>query len=1572
MAVELATAYVPILPSMRGMERELTKQLTPIADRAGRDAGQASGSSFASAFAGTTRATGTLFKDLGRAATQALDIRGLTGTFAAGMRSSDAAASQLTGRMGTLGGAVARLHGGIGQLGERITRAAAPARTFGQAFQASFQTAGTAQGQFASGFGRIGTAAGRVASKAAAPMANFVAGARDADVAASSFSGRMGSLGGAFSTALSGARNFRASASQAFDGVRPHVQNLAGSVVGLGLTAGKTLGAITAGVAGIALTGGINRALQIENAQAKLTGLGNSAEDVDVIMSNALASVKGTSFGLNEAATTAASAVAAGIKPGEELEDVLKTVSNSAAIAGTDMNSMGAIFNKVAATGHLQGDELMQLSDAGVPALAFLAKQTGKTAAEVSDMVSKGQIDFQTFAAAMKNGVGNAAEEMGKTTTGSFKNMLAALSRLGASAAEPFLPLVTGVFQRMTTVIDAMTEKVKPAFAELAGGIRAFGAAFAAADGDITSSGFPGLMEALAFKIRGAWDATRNFLAGLTGGQWAAIGGGIGLVASKILSGALASGKLADKFKILSPLLGQLSGAFRVLGGPWGMLITLIASAVAGSQELQGALGDVVGSLMEVGGQLVSGLLPVFQDLMSSVGPGLSAVFGQIVTAVGQLLLALMPLVQTIVSQLLPVIVNLVTTLLPPLIQIFSAIIGVVVALLPPILSIVTTVVSLLVPVLNVLITVIASIANFLITVLGAAIDWIVATVFPGLGVAIQAIGGFFVWLWQEVVVPAWGGIQGAIQAVATWFSTVLLPAFQVALDWLGQAFSWLKTNVIDPVWYGIKFTIALVAAVLMTIWQGIVWAVQTFLAPVWNWLYSNIILPVWNWIQTKIQGFYDWFNTTLVPFLKAAIEWLGRVWNWLYTNIILPVWNWIQSKIQGFYAWFSGTLVPWVKVAIQVLGQQFTWLRDSVITPVWNAIKWIIDGAWTVIRGIWNSMKWVLENVLAPVFRWIYRSIIKPLWEGVGDTIRWVWDRVVSPAWEAMKRGVDAVANAFKTGVSNIKKWWEGLKDAAKTPVKWVIDTVINGGIVKSFNTIAKVIGVKPLDEFHPKGFASGGYTGDGSKYQPAGVVHGGEFVVDRESTRKLRRERPGFLESLNTAGHAGSAMNRRGAVTSGGKLLEGLAAVPPHGPGTEVWGQLQVAAARAGHMYFPKTNFMGVDTEAAARAWMGRSALDIRMGNGSPGISSFRTGGNGGWGFYSGNTIWMQSSVPQNRRLGVLVHEMGHALGLAHTPARDPSSIMDHFMTGGNWPHPGDYQALVDLYGKPGANVKTYGDPGGGGGGGILNPLEGLLGSLTEKFKAKFPGGRQWAEMAFGTGKHLLSEATQWVSDKIAAVGEFISNGVEKVGDTAKVTAWLTKALTITGHLGPRTLTAGVKRAMQESNGDPNAVNNWDSNAKKGDPSKGLMQVTGSTFKAYMMPGHTNILDPVDNAIASIRYTLARYGDLRKGWGRAGGYFTGGLVDPVPTLFDGGGWLSDTGGSAQLVAHRVRKPDAVLTNQQFTDFHELALAVRQGTAGGMNAGVQIGEVHGYTAEEVAEAIRRLTREEEVLHAAV
>jgi len=226
------------------------------------------------------------------------------------------------------------------------------------------------------------------------------------------------------------------------------------------LKVGGILAGVATAAATFALKGGITRALNIENAEAKLRGLGHAGESVDLIMSNALASVKGTAFGLDAAATTAANAVAAGIKPGQQLEGVLKTVANSAALAGADMGEMGAIFNKVATSNKVQMDVINQLHDRGIPALQFLADEMGVTAEKASEMASKGEIDFATFARAMEKGVGTAALTMGDTTTGAFANMQAAASRVGAAVVKDIMPKVKDFFVGMTNWLDENSDEI--------------------------------------------------------------------------------------------------------------------------------------------------------------------------------------------------------------------------------------------------------------------------------------------------------------------------------------------------------------------------------------------------------------------------------------------------------------------------------------------------------------------------------------------------------------------------------------------------------------------------------------------------------------------------------------------------------------------------------------------------------------------------------------------------------------------------------------------------------------------------------------------------------------------------------------------------------------------------------------------------------------------------------------------------------------------------------------------------------------------------------------------------------
>jgi soluble lytic murein transglycosylase-like protein len=93
--------------------------------------------------------------------------------------------------------------------------------------------------------------------------------------------------------------------------------------------------------------------------------------------------------------------------------------------------------------------------------------------------------------------------------------------------------------------------------------------------------------------------------------------------------------------------------------------------------------------------------------------------------------------------------------------------------------------------------------------------------------------------------------------------------------------------------------------------------------------------------------------------------------------------------------------------------------------------------------------------------------------------------------------------------------------------------------------------------------------------------------------------------------------------------------------------------------------------------------------------------------------------------------------------------------------------------------------------------------------------------------------------------------------------VDGWIAEALQVLEL--PQSLAPSVKRiVMKESGGNPRAINNWDSNARRGTPSQGLMQTIPTTYKKYVHPDFKNrsITDPVANLTAGIRYMIDQYG--------------------------------------------------------------------------------------------------------------
>lgn len=975
----------------------------------------------------------------------------------------------------------------------------------------------------------------------------------------------------------------------------------------------KGTGIAAGAVFATSIAKGFGRLSAIENAEAKLKGLGHSGEAVDSIMQNALASVKGTAFGMGDAASLAGTMVASGIKPGQELERVLKLVGDSATIAGRDLGDMGLIWASVAAKGKLQGDDAMQLVASGVPVWEMVAEQMGVTTEQAMKLGSEGKVSFETFAAAMEKNVGGAALESGKTTAGAFANMNAALGRFGAAMLEGVFPLIGPMFKSLTVGIDAATDAVKPlveAFSsrlvgaikavgdrigafkkvlatdwttpdlvkalgldpssgfgavvqEAIGGVLAFKSAWVAFDGDVTSSGFPGFMEELAFK-------TRSFVEWI-GKNWKPVLGAVAGVA-----GAAAASKLGVFGKALAPLaasakslfgaLKPMAPLFRALLGHVGLLGGALGYLMVSSDEFRGAVFDLGGALSGALMSTIEALVP----LVTNIGAVLADVAPVLAGAILGALDALAPVLTTIVDgfswfigvlePFLPLIatvggaifgaVKLVGGVVAAFGGIQAAVSGVVAAVSGFVTTVIPAVTGFVAAIGWIPIAIGAAIAGltwfFTQTetgkaILAAVVDWTVNTAWPAIQGAFKAIGDAGVWLWQNAIIPAWDGIKGAIGAVVDWVMNSAVPFMKSAWDAVAGAAQWLWQSVIEPVWTGIKIAIALAIAVIMTEIDAWVWVFKNVVAPVFEWLWHSVIEPVWNGIKGAISAVVQWFQNTAWPVVSVVIQALKTAFTWLWQSVIVPVWNGIKSAIQAVVSWFQTVAWPMVSRVISQLQNAFNWLWRGVITPVWNGIRaaisavvqWFSGTAWPVISRVIGSIKSGFNGM---------KDSVGKAWSWVRDkAIRPVADWLTGTLWPKIKGVTDNIANAFNIMKDAVGRAWNAVRDAAKTPINFVIHKVYNDGIYSNFKKVADKLDI-PEKYRLPKftGFARGGILPGFSRMRDGDdqlvPMRRGEGVLVSEALRTAR-DKAAFL-AVNAAGRRGQGFADTVGFAGGGIL--------------------------------------------------------------------------------------------------------------------------------------------------------------------------------------------------------------------------------------------------------------------------------------------------------------------------------------------------------------------------------------------------------------------------------------------------
>lgn len=985
--------------------------------------------------------------------------------FAAGFKSPTAAASMFTGVMGDMGGKTrAALDGVIGKTSVMGRSIIAPA----QNFVAGFKAMNGGAGEFTGVMGNLGAHVG----KALSPMVNVAKNVGGA------FQHVASTIGPAMGNALSAVGNF------AKDAVS-HIAQIPGKIADT--FRGPATAAVVAGMAaiGVAVNKGMNRLTSLDTATAKMRGLGYQGKEVGQIMANATEAVTGTAYGLDEASTVAAGALAAQIKPGKELTAHLKNVANNAAAAGVSMDEMGSLFNKAATQANgVQNDIIGQLADKGIPIYEELGKQMGVTSGEVFKLASQGKVSFEMFSAAAEAAAGTVAEEMGTTLPGALSNMWASVARIGQNVLgginkdtgemyglyaklAPMVDAVTGALKRLEPIAAAfgsvLSEKVGPVLDRVIGWFNRLGDS---ADG--VAGKFGGVLSAVA----------------PAGAMFAALGAG-GLV------------PLIGKLGPLAGLLGPLPKMLGAIGGPAGIaaagLLALAqvdpSSMAAGFQaiaaKLPSMIDGIVGMVANLAGEIIPSLL---QGLTANVPVLLDGITGMISTVLSALVGALpmlmdaavtlfMGLVQALVEivppllesvlALIPMIINALVEMLPTLIagaiQLFMGLVQALIEIVPPLLE---SIYALLPEILSSLISLLPALIEGSVQLFMGIVTALPEIIPP----LIDAVIGLIPVVVETLVSMIDTLMTGAIQlftAIVTALPEIIPALIQAFID-LGPVLVQAVADLIPLLFQAGKDLLGGLVGGIKDMAGNAVDALKEVGSKMLNGIKGFFGIHSPSTVMAGIGGFLDaglagglGKGTASVGAMKAT------------ANQITAVTNQLQASM-GNTVKVIGSQVNAIISSLQQLVAMMSSAFRNGVTQQLNAVAKIFQ---TVVPNAARLMATQTQASLTGLQSWM-------------GTFK-----------NSLVSVLNAIKAAFMAVPSAVVSSWARIKSGTASPTNYVISTVYMNGLRSAVNAIASSTGIGVnMPAVRSVGYASGGVL---PGYTPGRDIY--DFYSPRFGTLRL-----------------------------------------------------------------------------------------------------------------------------------------------------------------------------------------------------------------------------------------------------------------------------------------------------------------------------------------------------------------------------------------------------------------------------------------------------------------------------------
>ena len=690
-----------------------------------------------------------------------------------------------------------------------------------------------------------------------------------------------------------------------------------------------------------------------------------------------------------------------------------------------------------------------------------------------------------------------------------------------------------------------------------------------------------------------------------------------------------------------------------------------------------------------------------------------------------------------------------------------------------------------------------------------------------------------------KIVNKLLGHLNNMTKATADWakkldFSPLLkgieklLKNLEPLTDNIGAGLEWLYKNVLLPL---AKFTIEDVLPVFLDALAGalkVINGVIEVLKPLFTWFWEKFLQPIGKWVGKNIvDGLQN-----IADVLNILGDWLAKNKNFLQsaikmgTDLIDGLLKGIGDSLKNIGAWLQENLVDPIVNGVKSLfgihspSTVFAEIGSFLIQGLLNGISSLIGGVSDLIGGIWGDIKKTISDKTQEIL-----DTSKALWGNISDAIggavdgakKWVGDRwsdiskTTSDTWDNVKKWTSDKWNDTKTAVhsaadsigSKVSSKWNEIKSGTSTTWENVRSFVSNAASNAANNASNAWSNMKDR---------MGGYANSIKSTAKSAFDSVASWASD------MGRKIGSGLESGVNAVRRGAAAIGNGIAGVIGSAVNGVI------DGIN-WVLGKVGSGnRLGHWSVPRYA-NGTDGHP------GGPAL-VNDGSGSQWQEMYRTP--------DGKT----GLFPKVRNLMVDLPKGTQVLSGAKT-AKAMSGMPAYANGIGNWMGEKWNQAkemVGDIW-----DYATHPEK-------ILNIAISKFTNLSQAVEPALSiatgGISTIANGAMGMIKKAFSEGSESPS----------GTGVERWRPVIK------KALSMNGvSTSSNYVNAWLRQVQSESGGNEKAVQGGytDINTITGDLAKGLLQTISATFNANKFPGHGNIFNGYDNALAAIHYAMGRYGD-------------------------------------------------------------------------------------------------------------